>query len=244
MSPSEAVALAAADLDHVAGRIDRALAQLAAAQPGIRSVPTDSAGSSHGGDPTPAAALAHRHDPAARALVDLADALIGTRQRTAFAVGHIRGTAAVTTPAPGSALPVHLAHARHDLDRIRVSLGFPARLATITPEGARETREALLSLPGWTRSARAIVDAWAARPTSAGAGHGDAGCQWMSRHNGPWEEARYSVDGPQGQRLRVGQRTWRWLRQTGELPGRDVVRAWAQGRQPRRTVDPKKGTAA
>ena len=161
------LSMAAADIDHIRDRLERAWAELQAAQPGIRSTPTDSGPRTHHHtDPTANQAASRHHDPAVRALEDLADWIAGIEQRTA-----------------------------------------------------------------WTRT---IIDIWTSRPTPAGSGTGDPGCQWMSRHGGPWEEARYSVDGPGGGRLRVGQRTWRWLRDTGELPPKHVIADWSAGRQPRR----------
>lgn len=175
MSDLDAVAARiAADIDHIRDRLNRAVAELRRAQPGIRSVPTDTAGGPGGGDGVHQAAMARSADPSVRALADLTDWLLAAEQRT--------------------------------------------------------------------RSARIIVDVWTARPTGSGASHGDPGCQWMSRHGGPWEEARYSLD-VGGVRLRVGQRVWRWHRDTGELPGADVVTAWAQGRRPKRRVQPGAGDA-
>jgi hypothetical protein len=159
------VAQARADLDIVAERLAAAHRQLHDAQPGVRSVPTDAAGTVHGGDPVPAAAAARTKDPAVAALDDLADWIHAIRQRS--------------------------------------------------------------------RPLATLVVTWSAKPTTAGAGMGEPGCQIMAKHGGPWEEARYSVD-IAGVRWRVGQRTYRWYKETGELPTVDVVRAWAQGRVPKR----------
>lgn len=165
-----ALARAAADIDHMRDRLDRALAELRRAQPGIRSVPTDSTGGPSVGDAVHDAAMARSHDPAVRALADLVDWVRAAEERT--------------------------------------------------------------------RSARIIVDVWAAQASTAGAGHGDPGCQWMAAHNGPWEEARYVALGPDGTRMRVGANTWSWLRATGALPPPHIVRAWARGERPRRPTRP------
>lgn len=182
---------AAADIDHLRALLPAAWQQLVAAQPGVRSVPTDTTGGTHGGDPTAAGAAARRADPAVRALDDLADWIIGTEQRTV--------------------------------------------------------------------RARTVADIWAHPPSAKGSGAGDPGCQWMRQHNGPWEEARYHVTvtgraAPGGQPatvgrlatgrvLHVGQRTYRHVRDHGELPGADVVTAWAQGRRPKRRLQPGAGNA-